>query len=96
MRRSETQSINRAVKDYLKKFNIDEKIKEVHVINNWENFVGKSVARATTNIYIKDNKLFIYTNSSIVRNELLMIKDGLIKRINDFAESSVIRDVIVR
>jgi len=75
---------------------MNKKLKEVGLINSWEKVVGKTVARATKNMYIKDQKLFIELSSSVVRNELLMIKEPLINRLNQEAGASIITDIILR
>lgn len=96
MRKSYTQNIGEIIKESLKDLNIDQKMKEVHVINAWDQFVGKTVARATKGIYIKDKKLFLKIDSSVIRNELLIIKDGLIKRVNEYAGENMINDIIIK
>lgn len=96
MRKTYTQSISDVIKESLKDLNIDEKLREVHVIKSWDQFVGKTIAKATKGIYIKDKKLFLKIESSIIRNELFIIKDELIKRINEFAEENLINDIILR
>jgi hypothetical protein len=96
MRKSYTKPIGEVIKESLKDLNIDQKLKEVHVINSWDKFVGKTVAKATKGIYIKDKKLFLKINSSVIRNELLIIKKGIIKRINEFNGGEIINDIIIR
>jgi hypothetical protein len=51
---------------------------------------------ATKSIYVKDRKLFVKIHSSVMRNELTMIKPDIIRRLNETAGSEVIDDVIIR
>lgn len=96
MRRSNTQNLSDVLLEYIKQMNIGPKLKEVEILKSWESFVGKSVSRATTNIYIRNRTLFIQLNSSVVRNELSMIKDDIIKRLNESAGEPVIEKVILQ
>lgn len=95
MRKTYTQNISDVIQDYLKEMNLDNKLKEVHVVNSWEQIIGRTIAKATRNIYIKDKKLFLKIDSSVINNELLIIKDGLIKRINEFADEELVKDIVL-
>ncbi|HRW64114.1 MAG TPA: DciA family protein, partial [Bacteroidales bacterium] len=73
MRKKNTQKIDEVIHEYLKALKIDDKLKEVHLIRSWEDVVGKTIARSTKDIYIKNRKLFVVLNSSVIRNELFML-----------------------
>jgi len=96
MRRSKTISLAEAVKDYIKEMNLDGKLSEVGVINSWEEIVGKAISSRTSKIYIKDHILYVHLNSSVVRNELLMLREVLKEKLNDKAGSEVIKDIVLR
>ena len=96
MRRSNTQTIASVIKDYLKEAQIEGKLKEVRVVNSWEELVGKTIARRTNKIYIKNGKLYLHMNSSIVKNELLMHREGIIERINTNAGEEIIKEIVLR
>ena len=96
MRRSKTISLAEALNDYIKEMNIGEKLNEVSVINSWEEIVGKAISSRTTKIYIKDHKLFVHLSSSVVRNELLMLREVLREKLNKNAGSEVIKEIIIR
>ncbi|MCD4832398.1 MAG: DUF721 domain-containing protein [Bacteroidales bacterium] len=96
MRKKNTQKIDEVVKEYLKAFKIDDKLKEVRLIKSWEEVVGKTIARSTSNIYIKNRKLFVKLNSSVIRNELFMLREGLKKALNDKAGEEIIDEIILK
>lgn len=96
MRRSNTQNLSEVLLEYIKLMQIGPKLKEVKILKSWESFVGKSVSRATANIYIRNRILYIHLNSSVVRNELSMIKDDIIKRLNESAGEPIIDKVILQ
>ena len=76
MRRSKTISLAEAIDDFIREMNIGEKLSETGVINSWEEIVGKAISTRTTKIYIKNHILYVHLNSSVVRNELLMLRAG--------------------
>jgi predicted nucleic acid-binding Zn ribbon protein len=96
MRRSKTISLAEAMKDYITEMNIGEKLREIGVINAWEEIVGKAISSRTTRIYIKDHILYVHLNSSVVRNELLMLRQVLRSKINEKAGSEVVKDIVFR
>jgi predicted nucleic acid-binding Zn ribbon protein len=96
MRRSKTISLAEALKDYITEMNMGQKLSEVGVINSWEEIVGKAISSRTTKIYIKDHVLFVHLNSSVVRNELLMLRDVLKAKLNEKAGSEVVNDIVLR
>ena len=96
MRRSKTISIAEAVKDYISEMKIGGKLSEAGVINSWEEIVGKAISSRTSKIYFKDHVLFVHLNSSVVRNELLMLRQVLKDKLNEKAGSDVVKDIVLR
>jgi predicted nucleic acid-binding Zn ribbon protein len=96
MRRSKTISIAEAVNDYIKEMNLGDKLSEVGVINSWEETVGKAISSRTTKIYIRDHVLYVHLNSSVVRNELLMLREALREKLNQKAGTEVIKEIVLR
>jgi len=96
MRRSNTQKIDELILQVLKESKLDGKLKEYELIKSWEKVIGKNVANATTDIFIRNRKLFVKIRSSIIRNELLLIREGLIKALNREVKAHVIDDIVLR
>lgn len=96
MRRSKTISIAEAVTDYIKEMNLGEKLSEVGVINSWEETVGKAISSRTTKIYIRDHVLYVHLSSSVVRNELLMLRETLREKLNQKAGTEAIKEIVLR
>jgi predicted nucleic acid-binding Zn ribbon protein len=96
MRRSKTITLAEAVNDYLKEMKLDGKLSEVSVINSWQEIVGRAISSRTTKIYIKDHVLYVHLQSSVVRNELLMLREELREKLNQRAGSEVVKEIILR
>lgn len=96
MRRKNIEDIAQIMKYCLKELKIDKKLLEIQVLNKWEEIIGRNIAQKTTNIYIQHKVLFVHVNSSLVKQELLMIKEGIIKRFNEMANEEIIVDVVLR
>lgn len=90
MRKKNTQSLRDVLKDYIQENKLDNKLAEIDLINSWERILGKTVARYTKNIYIRNRILFVETSSPMVRNELMMIRDQIKIRLNKEAGRELI------
>jgi len=96
MRKSQTLNISEIISSILKANGLEDKLAETRLIQSWEELLGKSVARLTKTLYIKNRILFVSLNSSVVRNELTMIKKDILIRLNEKAGKCVIDDIILR
>ena len=96
MRRSKTISLAEAMKDYLKEMKLESKLVEVGVVSSWEETVGKAIASRTSKVYIREGTLYVHLKSSVVRNELMMIRDTIKERLNEKAGSEVVREIVLK
>ena len=96
MRKTETAGIKELVNALMKKYGAEDKIAEVRLIRAWEELLGKSVGKFTRNIYVKDKKLFVSISSSIVKTEIMLIKNELISKLNEKAGKKIINQIIVK
>ena len=96
MRRKKILSISEVLQEYKKEMNIDYKLKEVEIINAWEDIAGKAIAKRTKRVYVRNRVLYVETNSPVVRNELLMIREIIKERINEKAGESLVDSVVLK
>jgi predicted nucleic acid-binding Zn ribbon protein len=95
MRRNKTISLKEALDDLVSEYRLEAGLKEASVINIWESIAGKVIMARTKKTYVRDGVLHIYLTSSVVRNELLMLRDALRARINSKAGEEVIREIVI-
>lgn len=96
MRRSKTISLAEAMQDYIKEMKIGPKLKEISVLGSWEIMVGKAISSRTSKVYVKDGVLYVHLNSSIVKNELMMIREALREKLNNQVGEEVIKEIVLR
>ena len=78
---------------WLKAYGYDGKMKEMDVLEAWPEMMGTAVANRTSEIYIKNKKLFLKMDSSVMREELSYGKDVIIQRVNEKAGAEIITNV---
>ena len=96
MKKSNTQSIAEVIRAFLKESRLEKPMKERQLVNSWESLLGKSVARSTSKIYLKDGRLFVHLESSVVKNELFMLQDEIIRKLNDAAGEELVKEIVFR
>ena len=96
MRRSKTQGIAEVIRAFLKESGLESRLKEVELINSWEEIVGTMISRRTKKIDIKNGKMIIYLKSSVVKNELMMLRESLRNSLNEKAGEEIIKEIILK
>lgn len=97
MRKKNTESLGEVLRQYFEENPfIRRKLAESRVVSGWKTIMGISVSNYTTNIYIRNGVLFVHLSSSVLRSELLMVKDRLKDKINDYAGMQIVNDIVLR
>ena len=78
---------------WLKAYGYEGKMREMDVLEAWPEMMGTAVANRTSEIYIKNKKLFLKMDSSVMREELSHGKEVIIQRVNEKAGTEIINDI---
>lgn len=84
------------LQQFVKANGLERGLAEYRLIKSWKDLLGISVAKKTKSLRIQNRKLYVTLHSSVARNELSMIKDSLIPKLNEAAGMDVIDDVVLR
>jgi predicted nucleic acid-binding Zn ribbon protein len=93
--RSEGKSLGDVLKNIVNQYGIGEKLVEAKIVSDWEKIVGKMIARHTTKLFIKKNKLFIQIDSAPLKNEISYAKSKLLEAIQNETNSKLIEEIIL-
>lgn len=94
MSRSNDKTIKEAINDLLDSYRLRKKFDETSLIAAWPELMGTAIANRTKQLYINDKKLFLRVESSVIKNELLMMQTQIIKRLNEKAGHEVIVSIV--
>ena len=92
-RSSKEKHLGDVIDKLLKAYNLEDKMKELDLLEAWPDLMGKAVAHRTKSIEIKNQKLLLKIDSSVMREELHIGKQVIIHRVNEFMGKDVIKDV---
>ena len=96
MRKSNTQPLGEVLREYIRKMNMENKLKEVDVVASWEQLLGKTIAYYTRNIYLSKKILYVEISSSIVKNELVMMRENIRQRMNEEAGEEMVDKIVFK
>lgn len=84
------------IQQWLRENNLEAKAQESSVPSYWEEIVGESVARHATVERIDRGRMFVRVESAVWRNELLMRRDEIRRKVNERFGAEVILEIILR
>lgn len=96
MERKDVRKIDALLDQFVKAHGLEKGLAEYRLIKSWKDLLGITVSRKTKSLRIQNRKLYVTLHSSVVRNELSMMKDSLIPKLNEAAGMDVIDDVVLR
>lgn len=94
MGRTNDKSIKEAIEQMLQVYKLRRRFDETSLIAFWPELMGKSVANRTKQIFIRDRKLFIRLESSVLKNELVMIRSQILDKMNERVGSKVVDELV--
>ena len=77
------KKINQIISKIFRNNKLDLKLKELQVIDVWDELIGKSFKKYITESRIKGKTLVVKLKSSSLRNELSYQKSDIINKINE-------------
>lgn len=94
-RKSNDITIKDAIEALMDHYHIGDRYRFEQVKQKWEEIVGKMIAQRTEKMTLKYKTLYITVNSSVIKQELQMMKTLIIKRVNEEAGKEIITSVII-
>jgi predicted nucleic acid-binding Zn ribbon protein len=89
-------TLGEALKEFLNKSRLKGGVQAMQIEDAWEKIMGKTIARYTDKIEIKNQTLFITSSVAPLKNELLYQKNKIIERVNEALGEKVISEVVIR
>lgn len=94
MKRNNTEQVGDIIRRLLRQEGLETPLNEYRLIDAWKDVVGPVIARYTTNLYIKNQTLYVHLSSSVLRQELSMSRTLLIRNLNAQVGSQVIVNIV--
>lgn len=96
MKRNNTEQIGDVIRKFLRQSGLESPLNEFRLVDAWRDVVGPTISKYTLNLYIRNQTLFVHLSSSVLRQELQMQREMLVRHLNDKVGASVIVDIVFR
>ncbi len=95
MRPTNENSISEVIAEMLKKYSLEEGLWSAKIHQAWDKSLSEYIVKRTTSLAFSKGLLKVSVNSSVIRNELLLIKEDIRKQINDELGSEIVLDMMI-
>ena len=96
MRRNDAEAIGDIIRKFFRVNGLESPLNEYRLVQAWKDVVGPVITRYTSNLYIKNQILYVHLTSSVLRQELMMGRDILVRNLNEKVGAQVIVNIIFR
>jgi predicted nucleic acid-binding Zn ribbon protein len=72
---------------------LETPLNQKRLVEAWPEVAGPVIARYTLNTYIYNQTLFVRLSNPALRSDLSMMRQELVKKLNDYVGEQVITDV---
>jgi hypothetical protein len=96
MRRNKPVAVGDLLSLFLKEFGLEKGYSDYQLLKLWDEMFGTFISKATLSKRLSGRKLYVYLSSSVVRDELYMMRSEIVKEINRRVGKDVIDELILR
>ncbi len=95
MARTNDKTLKDAIQQYLDAFKLRRKFDETSLLAAWPELMGQAIANRTTQLYIRDKKLFVKVESAVIKNELLLLKRQILASLNERVGTVLVEELVI-
>jgi len=95
MKREQTKSIKELMPLFIQEMGLEQGLNEARVSGLWDELLGASIAAATRQKSLKEGKLYVKLNSSVVRSYLFTERKQIMMKINEAMGKDLVTDLIL-
>lgn len=94
MKRHDAELIGNLIQQYLRRESLDSPLNQHRLIESWGQLLGAHIASYTQELFIRNQTLYVRLSSAVLRQELLMGKELLIRKLNENVGATVITNIV--
>lgn len=92
----DVESIGSIIENVVSKLNVENKINKANLFNHWREIVGEEISKRTKPKKLIKGLLFVSVTTSTWANELSLMSDQLIDKINSYVGRKVVKEIRFR
>ena len=95
MKRNDAEPIGKLIQQFLRQESLESPLNEQRLLDAWPQILGPA-ANYTSNLYIRNQTLYVHLTSAALRQELMMGREKLVRALNQTVGATVITNIIFR
>ncbi|MBI2966818.1 MAG: DUF721 domain-containing protein [Bacteroidetes bacterium] len=93
---NDTRPIGELLREMFEVYSLKNKMGEVELSKLWKELLGSATVKHTKNIFFRDDVLIVELDSAVLRSELFLTKEKILKTVNAKFGSGTVKDIIFR
>ena len=81
MKRNDAEQIGKLIQQFLRQESLESPLNEQRLLDAWSQVLGPAAAY-TSNLYIRNQTLYVHLTSAALRQELMMGREVLVRTLN--------------
>ncbi len=94
MKRSKTEALSDVLNNFLRENGLETPLNQHRLVESWPEVVGKTIARYTGGLFIKNQTLYVKVSSPSLKSDLMMGRSSLVRQLNQHVGAYVISDIV--
>ncbi len=94
MKRSNTEALSDVLNAFLRQNGLETPLNQYRLVESWTEVVGKTIARYTGDLFIKNQTLYVKVTSPSLKSDLMMGRSSLVRQLNRHVGAYVISDIV--
>ena len=96
MKKQKAVILKDIIEDIIRQEGLEDGLLRSRLYDLWDEMLGLTVAKNTRKKYLKGRKLFVELDSSVVRNQLFMMRQEIVAQLNKQLGKELIDEVILK
>ena len=96
MKRNDAEQIGKLIQQFLRQESLESPLNEQRLMAAWKEVLGPTINFYTKELFIKNQILYVHLTSSVLRQELMMGREILVRNLNNHVGATVITNIIFR
>ena len=96
MKRQNTAILKDVIEELIRQEGLEDGLLRSRLYDLWDETLGVTVAKNTRNKYLKDRKLIVELDSSVIRNQLFMMRQDIVTQLNKQLGKALIDELVLK
>ncbi len=93
MKKSNSEQVGDILRRFMRDEGLETPLNQFRLMSAWKDVMGEGIEQYTGEMFIKNQTLFVKIKSSVLKNNLMMMRTSLVSKLNNTVNAQVITDI---